>query len=596
VSISELAPISSPTLQGKLVLGRYRVVRPLARGGMGIVYLGRVEGAAGFAKPVVIKSVIGSLGTARESEQLFAREARIVANLQHPAIVAVIDFGAAENSYVMVLEYVHGFHLGQWLRFVTETRGSMPVHQAAYVVLCILDALDFAHGVMRADGTSLGIVHRDVSPANVLIDVRGHVKLSDFGIARSEDDEFKTQEGLFRGTLPYSAPETLQGRKASPAVDQYAAAVLLYQLLSGRNPFKGAEPPETVARVLTLVPPSVCTLRPDVPAGVGNAIRKALSKDPADRFGSASEFARALRAACAWSEREAADAFTAQIEADFNGSMAEKLGLEPLSLRETSWRDAQEVTPGKSVTLSSTPPRIVSTSGSQPVAIAQGAHQVDVSEVATARVGRAELRAAAPPPSSEQSAGSAATPAPQRKPWLWIVLAALAAGAGSAAVLVFAGAREAPRTAGVVVIEKQPSSVSETEEAPAPPAPAASPSAESLVAAPPAPVEAPVRAVKSAGQASSESTGGAPLAQAFQRQSGKIQRCFGENPGAVQGISVRFQIDTAGKVQNAVVTPPSVAGTPLGACIASVARTTNFGPQSEPVAFSIPIAARVVKR
>src|SRR5687768_4924312 len=182
---------------------------------MGIVYLGRLEGAAGFAKPVVIKTVIPDAKDDR-SAQLFAREARIVSNLEHPSIVGVLDFGEADGEYVMVLEYVHGFHLGSWLRFVQEMRGSMPVEHAVEVMLPALDALDFAHRLTRADGTPLDIVHRDVSPANILLDHLGHVKLHDFGIARMADDEFKTQDGTFRGTLSFTAPETLQGVAASP--------------------------------------------------------------------------------------------------------------------------------------------------------------------------------------------------------------------------------------------------------------------------------------------------------------------------------------------------------------------------------------------
>lgn len=582
---SELAQDPSVGLQGQLVLGRYRVVRPLARGGMGVVYLGRVEGAAGFAKPVVIKSVLGAFGGAGESEQLFAREARIVANLQHPGIVAVIDFGKAENSYVMVLEYVHGFHLGQWLRFVTETRGRMSVQQAVHVVLCVLDALAYAHGVTGADGKSLGIVHRDVSPANVLIDMRGHVKLSDFGIARSADDEFKTQEGLFRGTLPYSAPEALQGSAATPAFDQYAAAVVLYQLLAGKNPFRGAEPPETVARVLTHVPPPISTLCPDVPIGVEAALGKALEKDPSKRFASVDEFARALRDACVWSEREAAEALAGQIEADFTGPMADKLGLESLAVREASWRDAQEVTPGRRVSLSSTPPGV---SGVQPAAGAERTQKLDPSDVPTARLGRAKMQELVQATSTEPPPRGASS----RKPWLWVVLAALAAGAGSAAVLLLAPSREAPKAASVVVIEKQNEASPAAEPSAEPPAPAPAVSqavAAPVESAPPAPLKSPPRAPAA-------SKGAAPLAQAFQRQGAKIQRCFEQNPGEVQGISVRFQINTAGTVENAMVTPASVAATPLGACITGVARATSFGPQPEPVAFSIPIAARVVRR
>ena len=188
-------------MSGRVVLGRYRIVAPLARGGMGIIYLGRLEGAAGFAKPVVIKTVIPDAKDTRAT-QLFVREARILSNLEHPNIVGVLDFGEVDGEYIMVLEYVHGFHLGFWARFVKETRGNMPVMHAVEVMLPVLDALESAHRLTRADGTPLGIVHRDVSPANILIDQAAHVKLHDFGIARMADDEFKTQDGTFRGTLP----------------------------------------------------------------------------------------------------------------------------------------------------------------------------------------------------------------------------------------------------------------------------------------------------------------------------------------------------------------------------------------------------------
>jgi serine/threonine protein kinase len=575
VPASELSSDSNTALQGQIVLGRYRVVRPLARGGMGVVYLGRVEGAAGFAKPVVIKAVIGSFGTAAESEQLFAREARIVANLQHPNIVAVIDFGQVERSHVMVLEYVHGYHLGQWFRYVTQTRGRMPTRHAIHVVLHVLDALAFAHGVARADGKALGIVHRDVSPANVLLDVRGQVKLSDFGIARSADDEFKTQEGLFRGTLPYSAPEALQGGAASPAFDQYAAAVVLYQLLSGQNPFKGAEPPETVARVLTHVPPPVSTFCPDVPIGVEAAIRTALAKDPRGRFQSVEDFARAIRSACVWSEREAADAFAAQIEADFNGAMAETLGLESLAVREASWRDAQDGTPDRRNSLSSTPPGIVS--GSQPIDASERTTNAKALDVVTARVGSAKMQELTARARSSDAAGPKVQPPARQRTWVWIVLAALAAGAGSAAVLVLAPLREAPRSS-VVVIDRQ--NADDAIEATAPLPDTAAPPVATASAVVAGPVEsAPALPLKPAARAPAE-TGAAPLARAFQRQ----------------GVSVRFQIDASGKVQQAAVTPASVAATPLGGCITDVARATTFGPQPEPVAFSIPIAARVIKR
>ncbi len=154
-----------------MLLGRYRVVSPLGQGGMGIVYLGRVEGAAGFAKPVVIKTISPHLTADPTMDQLFAREARILSHLQHPNIVSVVDFGRTESGYVMVLEYVHGYHLGQWNRYVRRKSRRLSVENAVYVIGQVLDALDCAHTLKRADGSDLTIVHRDVSPANILIDL-----------------------------------------------------------------------------------------------------------------------------------------------------------------------------------------------------------------------------------------------------------------------------------------------------------------------------------------------------------------------------------------------------------------------------------------
>jgi serine/threonine-protein kinase len=553
------------------VLGRYRVVRPLARGGMGYVYLGRVEGAAGFAKPVVVKTVLSSFGN-EDSQRLFAREARIVANLQHPSIVAVIDFGQVGDACVMVLEYVHGYHLGQWLRFVRETRGDMPVEFALHVVLELLDALWFAHSLVGPDGKRLAIVHRDISPANVLIDAQGHVKLSDFGIARMAEDEFKTQEGLFRGTLPYSAPEALHGDQPDPKLDQYGCGVVLYHLLAGNNPFKGADPRETMARVLTHAPPPLSALRTDVPPGIDAAIARAISKDPAHRFANVAEFAQALRDGSESSERAVAERFRAQIAEDFGGdALAERLGIESLAVRDASWREAQG-TAVRRVSLSSSPPGMQSGgkaegSNSQPTVVFE-------------------------PKPAPQSA--AARPAAARV-GLWIGLAALAAGAGSAAVLL-TFARSAPDPApGLVVIEKQ-----SAEPATAPEEVSSAPPVANLpvVTASAAPVQPAPRTPSGARGAKPSEDRGASLARALQRQENRIQSCFKQHAPAdaeAPKMSVRIQIDASGAVQSALVNPSSVGSTALGQCVLGVVKATQFGAQSEPVSFTIPIAARVVR-
>jgi serine/threonine-protein kinase len=496
-----------------------------------------------------------------------------VSNLQHPGIVAVIDFGLVDGTPVMVLEYVHGYHFGQWTRFATETRGPLPVSYALHVVLEVLDALAYAHSVARPDGTALGIVHRDISPGNVLIDVNGRVKLSDFGIARTADDEFKTQEGLFRGTLAFSAPEALHGAPPDPKMDQYSAAVLLYYALAGKNPFKGAETPETITRVLTYDPPRISTVRSDVPADIDFALMRALAKDPAGRFPSVGDFSDALRSGYTRSERATAEAFHQQIQHDFEGDeLATRLQVEPLSVRDSSWREAQQSPAG--IRLSSSPPGIARPA---PAAAPEQEQPTQVLSVTRAL-----------PVIGERSSSSSSSSLK--------VLVPLGVALIVAVGLVVAFRQAPPTASRVVVIEKQ-----EGHSAPvAVPSPAAEQVTTAPSSAPPRPAPEAVTAKRATERqaAATTTSRGSSLASAFQRQEGAIQACYRQHAEGVEqpALAVRFQIDATGAVRSASVSPSAVGGGPLGQCIAAIARKTAFGAQPEPISFSIPIAARKVQR
>jgi len=602
-------------MSGRVVLGRYRIVAPLARGGMGIVYLGRLEGAAGFSKPVVIKTVIPD---ARDTgaAQLFAREARIVSNLEHPSIVGVLDFGEVDGEYIMVLEYVHGFHLGNWWRYVMEARGSMPVAHAVEVMLPVLDALDFAHRMKRADGTPLDIVHRDISPANILLDLQANVKLHDFGIARMADDEFKTQDGTFRGTLSFTAPETLQGIAASPRSDLYACAVVLYQLLAGSNPFRGEQPSETLHRVMSHVPARLRARRSDVPEALDAAIARALAKDPAQRFDSAASFATALRGARAWSEADVANELCAVIYRDFTSAdMATFLGVETLQSRDAAWRAAQP--PQISTPLgSSRPPRgslrdqITETGQVQhpDSATVHGLPSATLLELARPNPSRsateAENESTVVAPEAAAAAAKAAVVAvssagadaraASKRGALW------AAGAVGL-VLALAGAAypwlrrsTEPPPPRFLLIEK---------EADAEPAPGAAAPSAALGVAPSNTAAAPSSAPKSASDSSlavrptrsGADASGSTLTAAFQKQRGRVEACFRaeSNVAATQPqLTIRFQIEASGAVRTAELAPAAVAGSALGACILGVARGTRFPASDAPVSFTIPITAR----
>jgi serine/threonine-protein kinase len=585
---------SRDEISGTLILGRYRVVQPLARGGMGVVYLARTEGAAGFTRPVVVKRITADLAGDEATTQAFVREARILANLQYPGIVNVIDFDEEDGVYVMVLEYVHGYNIGQWLRYVVETRQQMPVDYAIYIVTHVLDALQYAHTFTRSDGVAMQIVHRDVSPGNILIDMQGHVKLLDFGIARaSVGGEYKTQDGMFKGKLAYSAPEVYDGKSASPRSDVYSTAVVLYQLLSGENPFRGKDVAEIVRRVFTAVLPPIAALRDDVPAELDGVLQKALSRDPEDRFPSAGAFADALRAIRPRRDEDFVTELADDVWNDFNGDMAEKLGLESLQKRDAAWRTTTG--DGSRGGLASTPPP-----GGPPV------------DTLVDRVGTVGAPSESPTLTETAIAGApgaASRPRGPRAsvPFLAIGSALVALGAAGFAWSI--SQKRGDSGSRFVVVEKEARDDSVGPAVAAPvlvPAATGSDRGASSVALP-FPASPPSAAASSPGAggdltAKTARPTAAPdpatLSRAVQRQRGRIEACFLTHVKEVDGrpeVSVRFQVAPSGHVESAALSPAALGGTPLGVCLLGVARGTDFGAQSAPVAFTIPITARRVK-
>lgn len=580
-------------LSGSLVLGRYRIVRELARGGMGMVYLGRIEGAAGFAKPVVIKRVLSHMDDEEGARAQFVREARLLSELHHPGIVGVIDFGQERDSYVMVLEYVHGYHLGNWLKYARETRGNLEWDFAVHAISRVLSALHYAHTRTGVDGRPRPIIHRDVSPANVLIDLQGSVRLLDFGIARSaeEPDEFKTQEGIVKGKLPYIAPEMYQGVEASVSSDIYAAGVSLYQLLSGKNPFSAKDMSTIVMRVLSYEPPPISSLRDDVPADLDRVLAKALCKKPAERYATAEDFASALGSLFERSEAEVLADFRDAVIADFCGELPERLQLPALSTLDAAWResgsDPAYVQPLQS---SSRPP---------------GSDRTTVVQLPGDSISERTLRELTTLGSGHDlMAGVAQTPAPPRASsarvvGLSMLGAAVIAGGVAAAAILFN--RPAPPPAApqrYLLVERQaapsqstPPPASASADAAPPPAPA--PDRENSATA-----AAPVTSSKAVPPARA-ATDLERLTAAFAKKQAALQSCFRQNAGQLQGVpevSVHFKLTPAGAIQSAALSPAALGGTALGQCLLTVARTAQFPALGKEIAFSIPITAQVVSR
>ena len=264
-------------------LGRYRLLSHLARGGMAELFLAVLPGPEGFEKPVVIKRMLPELATQESYRQMFAQEARLMATFGHGHVVSALDYGVEQGSPYLVLEYVDGVDLGR----VLAVRRVLPLPLVRYMGLCLLRALEHVHGLRDARGELLGIVHRDISPANVLLGRTGDVKLADFGIAKGLRTPSRTAPGSTRGRLRYMSPEQVRGGPLDGRADLFSLAVLLYEALVGQSPFAAA----TDAQLLL----AVRDAREEV-AGpeFAQVLLRALRPHPAERYTTAGEMASAL--------------------------------------------------------------------------------------------------------------------------------------------------------------------------------------------------------------------------------------------------------------------------------------------------------------
>jgi len=276
------------------VFGKYTLLSRIGSGGMAEVFLARADSIAGFEKLLAIKRLLPFCTQDKETVDLLADEARITVRLTHPSIVQVFDFGRIDDSYYIAMEYVDGLDLKSLVRIDEWTSRPMPVDIALYVTICVLDALEFAHRQKAADGTPLGIIHRDVSPHNVLISRHGQVKLTDFGVARAAISIHVSRVGDIRGKFSYMPPEQVVGGEIDQRVDIFATGAILYELLSGFQPYRSASVTEQLQLLRgEMEPPS--RFRPELPQSLDAVCLHALDKDPERRFPSAAEFSHALR-------------------------------------------------------------------------------------------------------------------------------------------------------------------------------------------------------------------------------------------------------------------------------------------------------------
>ena len=280
---------------GMIVGGRYELIEVAGRGGMADVWRGRVRGDSGFVRDVAVKQMHQNLASQPQYVAMFVEEARVGSSLQSPNVAEVHDFVHDRGNYYMVLEWIDGVDLGSWIRWHVSRNEQTRWELVAAVAVGILRGLAAAHERVGADGRSAPIVHRDVSPHNVLLTTRGMVKLIDFGLALAPDRRQElTDPGIVKGKMSYLAPEIVSGGRPVPASDQFATGSVLWEALVGRKLFDGETDYEVYTRLRDCMVQPLRPLRPDVPAAFSQIITRALTLGVDNRFPSSREMARQI--------------------------------------------------------------------------------------------------------------------------------------------------------------------------------------------------------------------------------------------------------------------------------------------------------------
>jgi tRNA A-37 threonylcarbamoyl transferase component Bud32 len=274
--------------------GKYRLVEPLASGGMADVWRAEVSLAAGVTKEVALKLVRGEHAARSEFVEMFIEEARLASRLSHANVVQVFEFDQVDGRYYIAMELVHGRHLGQVVDRARESGLRLGLARVVHVGAEVAKGLAYAHRLTDG-GRSLGLVHRDVSPHNMLVSFEGEVKLADFGIARAMSRTGLTAPGTVKGKVAYMAPEQARGEPVDARADVFALGVVLWELCTGRRLFARDSDAAALAAVLHGEPPSPPSAWNEaVPGELDAAILGALARDPASRTGSAQELASTL--------------------------------------------------------------------------------------------------------------------------------------------------------------------------------------------------------------------------------------------------------------------------------------------------------------
>ena len=281
-------------LVSKRLFGRFELLIEMGRGGMATLYLARIQGPQQFEKLLAIKRIHDHLSFEVDFVNMFQDEARIAALIHHPNVATLFDMGQIDDSYFIAMEYVHGQNLTDILKAATRHRDRFPWPEAVRIVASAAAGLHAAHTLRTSAGEPLNVVHRDVSPQNILISYDGHVKMVDFGIAYAAERLHTTGAGTLKGKVGYMSPEQTGGRQVDHRADIFALGVVLFESVTVSRLFRGQTDAETLLKVRQAVIPSARQRNPDLPPALEQILQKALARRPEDRFDSAEELSDAL--------------------------------------------------------------------------------------------------------------------------------------------------------------------------------------------------------------------------------------------------------------------------------------------------------------
>jgi len=547
-------------------LGKYRVIHRIAFGGMAEIYLARASGIQGFEKYVVLKRILPQYAANVELTRMFLQEARLAAMLDHANIAQVHDIGEEGGIFFFTMEYLHGEDVRRIGKALAERGKIIPVEHAVHILIDAAAGVHFAHERKGADGSSLGIVHRDLSPSNIVVTYAGGVKVVDFGVAKIATDPEMSGRYSLKGKLAYMSPEQVAQKPVDRRSDVFALGIVLYEISTKKRLFKAANEVETLQAVLegNITPPSAVV--PGYPPALERIVMRALERDPAKRYQTARDFQLDL-------ELFARD---------------QKLEISSAALAE--WMEAQF---GPKREIWHTLPALADTTPAR-------ADRHKEHTAATRRVDHAELSPAlVKRPRARRTALVTAG----------AMLAVLLIGGGAYAFLhrstraesmqAGAGSNASP----VLVVAENGNVAIERSDAPAVAGnpPAVSPIAAATPIEPVVPAEEPAVArghgARHGHAARVPRNAAQPdLSSPLTKRAAEIRRCFGDRDADEAGsgeISLRFEVGADGIVKSVAVQPAALASTPLGACLVKIGRTTSFGPQAAPIAFRIPVSVQL---